>query len=121
MMSDVGSVDQFRVGADHQRIFRVSIGGRDLCVAFWGDKVYAFASTCPHQLGPLWKGRLLPGLESSSVGSIRKAEQVVLVACPWHGWEFDLASGRSIWGGRLKTYPARLEAGRVLVDVGDSA
>lgn len=38
---------------------------------------HAVANTCPHAGGPLGDG-VLSG---------------TFVACPWHGWEFDLTSG----------------------------
>src|SRR5581483_10481672 len=39
---------------------------------------YALDGVCPHQGGPLGKGKLC--------GSI--------VTCPWHGWQFDVRTGR---------------------------
>jgi uncharacterized protein len=37
--------------------------------------------------------------------------------CPWHGWEFDLETGRCLDDPALRAavYPVRVEAGRVLV------
>jgi nitrite reductase (NADH) small subunit len=40
--------------------------------------VYALDGVCPHQGGPLGKGRLC--------GQV--------ITCPWHGWQFDVATGR---------------------------
>ena len=38
--------------------------------------------------------------------------------CPWHGWEFDLESGRCPEDDRMRVavYPVRVEDGRVLVE-----
>jgi nitrite reductase/ring-hydroxylating ferredoxin subunit len=38
---------------------------------------HALDGVCPHQGGPLGKGRLADGV----------------VTCPWHGWQFDVATG----------------------------
>ena len=39
--------------------------------------LYALDGICPHQGGPLGKGKL--------TGSV--------VTCPWHGWQFDVRTG----------------------------
>jgi len=42
-----------------------------------------------------------------------------LLACPWHGWEFDLESGRSIFEPeriRVKTYPVTVDDGAIVID-----
>ena len=41
----------------------------------------AAPSFCPHMEGPLFQGTLAGRL----------------VACPWHGWRFDLVSGACTW------------------------
>ena len=41
--------------------------------------IYALDGVCPHQGGPLGKGRL----------------DGCLVTCPWHGWQFDVRNGQS--------------------------
>ena len=43
------------------------------------------------------------------------------LSCPWHGWEYDVRTGRSLCEPekvRVRTYPARVEDGRVLVELG---
>lgn len=64
---------------------------------------YAMDGICPHQGGPLAKG-CLDGFT---------------VACPWHGWQFDVATGRhrSISNLALRCYPIRLEDGEVFADL----
>jgi nitrite reductase/ring-hydroxylating ferredoxin subunit len=41
-----------------------------------------------------------------------------IVQCPWHGWEFDLATGVALYGitvGRIRTYPVEVRGGVVYV------
>jgi nitrite reductase/ring-hydroxylating ferredoxin subunit len=40
-----------------------------------------------------------------------------LVRCAWHGWEFEIASGRALADPRIRarTYPVRVEDGRVVI------
>jgi nitrite reductase (NADH) small subunit len=42
------------------------------------DGFYALDGICPHQGGPLGRG-LLEGCT---------------VTCPWHGWQFDVTTGK---------------------------
>ena len=46
------------------------------------------------------------------------ADAAPVIACPWHGWEFDVESGEAVWNPsqRIRTYPVDIAGGRVLVD-----
>jgi nitrite reductase (NADH) small subunit len=53
--------------------------GEELIALFWVDgQVIATTGVCPHAGGPLFDG---------SVCGFK-------VSCPWHGWSFDLSTGR---------------------------
>jgi nitrite reductase/ring-hydroxylating ferredoxin subunit len=44
-----------------------------------------------------------------------------VLQCPWHGWSYDVTSGRSLFDPdrvRVRTYPVRVEGDRVVVDLG---
>jgi len=46
------------------------------------------------------------------------------VTCAWHGWEFDVRDGRAIAPGnglQVRSYPACVRDGVVLVDLGATA
>jgi nitrite reductase/ring-hydroxylating ferredoxin subunit len=64
---------------------------------------YALNGVCPHAGGPLGEGVLR--------GSI--------ITCPWHGWQFDVTSGRNCLNPNVchSGYPVRLEGNDVLVEV----
>jgi nitrite reductase (NADH) small subunit len=68
-----------------------------------GGTVRAMSGVCPHNGGPLGQGAL--------DGSV--------VTCPWHAWEFDSATGACLLNDALQvpTYPVRIEAGDILVDL----
>jgi nitrite reductase (NADH) small subunit len=44
---------------------------------------------------------------------------VPVLACPWHGWEFDIRTGKLITGEAhsVRTYPVRVRGGRIEVEV----
>jgi nitrite reductase/ring-hydroxylating ferredoxin subunit len=116
---DVGPVADFE-----ERRFRiVNAGGHELGVLRWQDRFFAVHNRCPHQKGPLCLGIVSGRLVGSTPGSMEVDEDVPVVACPWHGWEFDLERGRALWeeGYAAKVVPVRVERGRVLVDVGRAA
>jgi nitrite reductase/ring-hydroxylating ferredoxin subunit len=110
---DVGALDELR-GAGG---VVVRIGGREIGVLadpVTGD-VHAVRNRCPHHGAPLCRGTLRTRLEGAPGGYALGDRRVL--ACPWHGWEFDLASGRCIDDARMRvaTYPVRVDDGRVLV------
>jgi nitrite reductase/ring-hydroxylating ferredoxin subunit len=82
----------------------VEIEGRDVVVVNDDGQLYAIDNRCPHLGGPLGKGRL-EGRE---------------LTCPWHGWRWDVKSGRVLWpdvGWRATSYPVKVDDGRVMVRV----
>lgn len=75
------------------------------CVAVFRtgtDAVYALDNACPHKQGPLADGIV----HGSSV------------TCPLHNWVISLETGEAQGAdeGQVATYPARVEAGRILLD-----
>ncbi len=75
------------------------------CIAIFRtakDKVFALDDKCPHKGGPLSNG-------------IQHGEAVT---CPLHNWVLDLNTGKAqgVDEGRVRTYPVKVEAGRILID-----
>ncbi len=73
---------------------------------------FALRNTCPHKGAPLCRG-IITGLvvsdEPLQMQIIRDGE---IVRCPWHGWEFDITSGRSVYNPhrmRVKAYDVAIE------------
>jgi nitrite reductase/ring-hydroxylating ferredoxin subunit len=56
----------------------IRVGEAEVALANVGGKFYAISNTCLHRGGPLGQGVL--------EGSI--------VTCPWHGWQFDVTTGK---------------------------
>ena len=67
------------------------------------EEVFATSNTCAHKQGPLAEG-IVHG---------RK------VTCPLHSWTYSLETGEAQGAdeGAIATYPVKIEAGRVLLDV----
>ena len=73
---------------------------------------YALRNTCPHKGAPLCRG-IITGLAVSDAPlQMRFTRAGEIVRCPWHGWEFDILSGRSVYNPhrmRVKTYDVAKE------------
>lgn len=65
-------------------------------------------------------GRVEKMWVSGKVGDVRESRERCVIVCPWHDFEFDLDTGLSPCEPerlRVKTYPAALEDGEVVVYV----
>ncbi len=81
----------------------VEAGGKPIAVFNCDGKFYAIDNTCAHRGGPLAEGSL----------------SGTTVACPWHGWEYDVKTGACQVDPAitLKSYPVKLEGDDVLVSI----
>jgi nitrite reductase/ring-hydroxylating ferredoxin subunit len=96
----------------------VNIGRRSIGVFHVGDRFYAVRNRCPHQGGPLCVGHILGDAMADVPGAAAVSENPLRIACPWHGWEYDLATGQSFMGPAdpgVKSYAVALEPGGALV------
>jgi nitrite reductase/ring-hydroxylating ferredoxin subunit len=95
----------------------VEVRGRQVVVFNVGGSYYALLDRCPHQGGSLACGKLSGLIESSGPGDYRSTRAGEFIRCPWHGWAFDLKTGRSLcepsrW--RARSYPTMLASGAEL-------
>jgi nitrite reductase/ring-hydroxylating ferredoxin subunit len=80
-------------------------------------RFYAVRNRCPHQGAPLCLGRVFSRITSAQPGQFELDGGPPLLVCPWHGWQYDLASGQSYSPGdpRVKSYSVSVEDGSELV------
>ena len=91
----------------------VEVEGRSIGVFNVGGRHYAVLNRCPHQAGPLCLGPTTGLVRSNGPGDYTFEREGEILRCPWHGWEFDLATGRSVFDPermRVKAYPIEVEA-----------
>jgi 3-phenylpropionate/trans-cinnamate dioxygenase ferredoxin subunit len=96
----------------------VDVGGRSIGVFHEGGRFYALLNRCPHMGAELCRGRVLGLLESDGPGQYRHDPSRKLLACPWHGWEFDLATGQSYFDPqrtRVRPYAVTVQAGGAML------
>ena len=77
--------------------------GRQVCVARVNGRLSAMDNVCPHRGGPLGGGVIDDGK----------------LICPWHGWQFDPATGKSLHvpGAGVAIYDLVIEGDEAFVDI----
>jgi nitrite reductase/ring-hydroxylating ferredoxin subunit len=86
------------------RLYYVEVDGLPIALANVAGTIYAFGDSCRHEGGPLSAGMLIN----------------CTVTCPWHGWTYDVRTGKSIVppvGLRVPTYPVHVEGDAVFVEI----
>jgi nitrite reductase/ring-hydroxylating ferredoxin subunit len=73
----------------------VSVGGREIVVFNVGGEFFGLANRCPHRGAKLSDGMIVGRIESGGYGEYHLESSGTAVRCPWHGWEYDLRTGRS--------------------------
>jgi nitrite reductase/ring-hydroxylating ferredoxin subunit len=107
----VDRLDRFAPGT--RRIVRV--GGREIGVFRVGDRFFALRNRCPHQGGPLARGRVFRRMVAALPGEVT-LEGSTLICCPWHGWHWDMLTGEAYAPDdpRVRSYDVSVESGRTL-------
>ena len=98
---------------------RVEIGGRPIVLFNVDGAFYALLDRCPHQGGPLSRGDQIGLVESSTPGTYSYCRRGQIIRCPWHHWEFDMATGKSHIDPektRVRAYAAGVAPGRELAE-----
>lgn len=101
MWHTVSALDDIAEGSGRE----FTVAGRIVAVYRTASEVYAIDGICAHAGGPLGKGML----------------RGCIVTCPWHGWQFDVSTGRHCLTPHIAQtkFPCKVEAGQILVDLGD--
>ena len=77
-------------------------------------KFTAYENVCPHMGGPVCQGKIiarvqeLVAADKTSLGLSFSKDQTN-VACPWHGYEFDISTGQHQGNPRLRLRPVQVE------------
>jgi nitrite reductase (NADH) small subunit len=119
----VGQVDEIPPGA---RKLVVPFRGRaGIGVFNVNGEYFALRNICPHKQGPLCTGfvygRIVadapPSGRSLDVEDYTVERDGEIIRCPWHLWEFEIATGRCLVDARarVKTYPVRIEDDSLVV------
>jgi 3-phenylpropionate/trans-cinnamate dioxygenase ferredoxin subunit len=94
----------------------VQLDGKSIGVFNVHGRYVAVLNICPHELAPVCLGRLGGTTLASAPGEWVWGCDGEILACPWHGWEFDLLTGACLTDRRrLRTYEVTVEDDQVIV------
>ena len=99
----IGDLDELR----SKSVQCISVDQRQFVLIYYHQAFYALDNTCPHTFASLCTGTL-------------RGDQLV---CPWHGAEFNIASGKSfspLTPKGTNSYPVIVRNQSVFIDLQDN-
>jgi nitrite reductase/ring-hydroxylating ferredoxin subunit len=92
----------------------ISCDGAEIGIFNIGGELVAWYNQCAHRGGPVCQGRIFhrvrePVDANGETRILQHDPDVKNIVCPWHGWEFDLRTGRHPGSDRFALRPAKLE------------
>ena len=84
-----------------------------------GGRFHALLNYCVHEGAPLCAGRITGTTDAPDGRHAIWVREGEILRCPWHGWEFDIATGAAvaIAGQRVRTYPVSVRDGRLRIEL----
>ena len=97
----------------------VKIQGREVGVFNLEGRYYALKNVCRHQGARVCLGKVSGTTLPSNVYEFKYGREGQILRCPWHGWEYDITTGKSLFDEDVKvvTYTVHVEGGEVYVEL----
>jgi 3-phenylpropionate/trans-cinnamate dioxygenase ferredoxin subunit len=111
---DIGPVSEYPPGT----IRVLAFGDREVGVYNVRGEFFAIRNFCPHRGAPICRGQLTGTMVPSGPGKLEWGLEGQVVQCPWHRWEFDLRTGKALFGvdrRRLILYEVGPEGDRLVL------
>ncbi|RWQ65733.1 Rieske (2Fe-2S) protein [Mesorhizobium sp.] len=105
---EVCYADEIPVGG--RRI--VDIAGRSVGIFNVNNQYFAVRNSCPHKGAPLCRGIIDGMVSGATPGQFEYEQEGEIIRCPWHGWEFAIKTGQSVFNPHqvwVRGYPVSLE------------
>ena len=113
----VGDVGRFPEG----QFVLMEVGGQQIgVVRLRGGALRAVRNWCPHKGAPICRGVISGTWPPSAPGALDYDREGEVLVCPWHGYEYDLNTGRELFQPvptRLRMFPVVVRDGTVFVTV----
>ena len=101
------------------RFVMVTLRGREVGVIRLADgALRAWRNWCPHKGAPICRGIVGGTWPPGEPGALSYGHEGQVLACPWHGFEYDLRTGEEMFGtGRTRLLPVAVavQDGQVVV------
>lgn len=111
----IGTVDDF----PDNSCKAIQRGRKKVLIWRSGTKFYGTQENCPHQGASLDCEKLTGTMIPSHPKNLEYGMDGLIVRCPWHKWEYSVATGESVFetdNGKLKTYSVDVENGLVYIN-----
>lgn len=102
----------------------VSVSGLEIGIFKLGEELHAYENRCAHQGGPVCTGAIIGKVEQEilpdgTVSDERESTEQIHIVCPWHGWEYDMATGECATDRRfkLRRFPLEVRDGEIFISV----
>jgi nitrite reductase (NADH) small subunit len=112
----VGAVGEFPMG--EMRTF--NLAGKSVGLVRTPEAFYAMLNYCPHHGAPVCQGHFGGTMLPSSPDEFEFGMENRVIRCPWHLWEFDVATGKCLFGVsdmKILTYNVEIEEDQVYVNL----
>lgn len=83
-----------------RKIVRIEV--REVGVFNLEGEYYALKNACPHQGARVCLGRIVGTTLPSDVHEYRYGREGRILRCPWHSWEYDIATGQSVFDPNVR-------------------
>lgn len=92
----------------------ISCDGVEIGVFNVDGEIVAWYNHCAHMRGPVCQGRIYkrvlePVAEDHTTRALEFSEEHTHIVCPWHGYEFDLKTGKHPGSARHRLRKAQLK------------
>lgn len=90
----------------------VDVAGRSVGIFHLDGGYFAVRNACPHKGAPLCKGAIDGFVTGEKPGEFVFQRDGEILRCPWHGWEFELRTGESVFNPhkvQVRSYPVSVE------------
>ena len=78
------------------------LGNRPVGATLHGGKLMVILNFCPHAGAPICRGKITPKQVIDASHELTLDAEHPVLRCPWHGWEFSLENGRTVFESRLR-------------------
>jgi 3-phenylpropionate/trans-cinnamate dioxygenase ferredoxin subunit len=95
----------------------LDVGGHQVGLFNVAGSYYALADRCPHRGAPLCSRGEIVGEILVEAGKVALVGEGEYLRCPWHKWDFEIATGASPVAPwlRVRRYPVRVEGVELVV------
>lgn len=98
----------------------VTIGRISVGIFQLDDGYAALLNICPHRAGQLCEGPVCGTTRHTDRAEFIYERAGELIRCAWHGWEFDIRSGKCLVDEKLKAriFPVHVDGDDIYLEMG---